>query len=219
MTRLRITPLRLAAAIVVGSLACTGVAYAASLTLSSHQLYAWSQTLAKGTCNQSSTATTEDDTYVQQSAPASTAGASATTLSITSGAVQNYAFLRWDLSGCSLPTTAGADASTLTVFVTNASTHTISAYPVYSSWTSSTLSWSGVSSLSVGTSPSATFTGSAGAHAITVTADVDAAIKAGALYGWELRDNTSGGATTTKIASFNNTTAADRPTLAVSDEK
>jgi len=123
MRRFRITPVRLASAIAVGSLACAGVAYAASLGLASNKLHAWSQTLTKGTCNQ--TSTTADDTYVQQALPTSTAGGTATTLTISplSGA-QDYAFIRFDLSGCSLPTTAGADTSTLTVVVTTSSTHT-----------------------------------------------------------------------------------------------
>ncbi len=217
MRRLRLTPRRLAAAVLVGAMACTGVAYAASLGVGSGKLHAWSQTLTKATCNQ--TSTTEDDTYVQQGSPTSTAGASATTLSVSSGAAKNYAFIRFDLSGCSLPTTAGADSSALTVFVTNASPHTISVYPVYSSWSSATLTWNGVSGLTIGATATATFTGSAGSHVLTVTADVDAAIKAGALWGWELRDNTAGGATTTKIGSAQNATVADRPSMTLSDEK
>ena len=80
MSRLRLLPLRLAAAIGIGSLACVGVVYAASLGLSSNKLFAWGQTLTKGTCNQ--TSTTADDTYVQQASPTSTAGATATTATL-----------------------------------------------------------------------------------------------------------------------------------------
>jgi hypothetical protein len=218
MNRFRITKLRLAAAIVVGSLACTGVAYAATLGIGSQQLYAWSQTLTKANCNQ--TSTTEDDTYVQQNAPASVTGSSATTLTVTNGTSgQNIAFIRFDLSGCGLLTTGGADLSTLTIFVTQATTHTISVYPVYSSWSSATLNWNGVSSLTMGATPTTTFTPTAGSHALPVTADVDAAIKAGTLWGWELRDNATGGAANTKIASAQNATVANRPTLTLADEK
>ena len=59
--------LRLAVAIVVATGTSVGVGYAASLGLGSNQLHAWSQTLTKGTCNQ--TSSTADDTYVQQASP------------------------------------------------------------------------------------------------------------------------------------------------------
>jgi len=86
------------------------VAYAASLGLGSNQLHAWSQTLTKGTCNQ--TSATADDTYVQQAASTSTSGGADTNLTIGGVAgSQDYAFIRFDLSGCSLPTTAGADGN------------------------------------------------------------------------------------------------------------
>src|SRR6266536_180016 len=100
----RRTLLRLAVAIAVGLSASAGVAYAASLGVSSQQLHAWSQTLTKGACNQ--TSATADDTYVQQASPASTSGGTDTNLTIggTAGS-QSYAFIRFDLSVCSLPTT------------------------------------------------------------------------------------------------------------------
>ncbi len=81
MRRFRITPSRFAVAVVVATGTSAGVAYAASLGLSSNQLHVWSQTLTKAACNQ--TSTTEDDTYVQQALPTSTAGSTATTLTIS----------------------------------------------------------------------------------------------------------------------------------------
>lgn len=217
MRRFRITPLRLVAAIVVGSLACTGVGYAASLGLGSNKLFAWSQTLTKATCNQ--TSTTADDTYVQQASPTSTTGATATTLTIkpTAGS-QDYAFIRFDLSGCSLPTTAGADSAVLSVRVTTAGADTISLFPVTSSWSSSTLTWNGVSGLTIGSTATGTFsTSTTGAKTVTVTADVDSAIKAGALWGWELRATT--GTATVAIGAAENGTAGNRPSMTLSDEK
>ena len=217
MHRLRLTPLRLAAAIVLGSLSFAGVAYAASLGLGSSKLHAWNQTLNKGTCNQ--TSATADDTYVQQANPTSTAGGTATTLMIkpTAGS-QEYAFIRFDLSGCNLPTTAGADNAVLTVSVTAKGNDTISVFPVTSSWSSSTLNWNGVSALTIGSTATGTFSGnSTGAKTVTVTADVDAAIKAGTLWGWELRA-TSGNATVT-LGAAENATAADRPSMTLSYEK
>lgn len=222
MRRLRLTPLRLAAAVVLGSAACTGVGYAASLGLATQQLHAWGQTLTKASCNQSST--TADDTYVSQQHAATVEGSpsipSTLTVAGSTHSQADYAFITFSLSGCSLPTTAGADSSTLTLYVTSAGGDTISLYPVTSSWSSSTLNWNGVSSLTIGSTATTSFTpAAAGFYTVTVTADVDAAIKAGALYGWELRDTTTSGTATTSIASSTYTTSADRPSLALSYEK
>jgi len=217
MRRFRLTPRRLAVGIVCGSLSCAGVGFAASLGLSSKGLHAWSQTLTKATCNQ--TSTTADDTYVQQASPTSTAGGTATTLTISPVALaQDYAFIRFNLSGCSLPTTGGADSAVLTVHVTTAGADTISVFPVTSSWSSSTLNWNGVSSLTVGSTATGTFSASTtGNKTVTVTADVDNAIKAGTLWGWELR--ATSGAAIVAIGASENGTAANRPSMTLSDEK
>jgi hypothetical protein len=217
MRRLRLTPTRLAAAIAVATATSVGVGYAASLGLGSNQLHAWSQTLTKGTCNQ--TSTTADDTYVQQALPTSTAGGPATTLTISPvAAAQDYAFIRFDLSGCSLPTTGGADSAVLTVNVTTSGTDTISLFPVTSSWSSSTLNWNGVSSLTVGSTATGTFSASStGTKTVTVTADVDTAIKAGTLWGWELR--ATSGVAIVAIGASENNTSARRPSMTLSYEK
>jgi hypothetical protein len=217
MRRFRPTRVRLVASILVGSLAFAGVGYAASLGLGSNQLHAWRQTLIKGTCNQ--TSTTADDTYVQQALPTSTAGGTATTLTISPvAAAQDYAFIRFNLSGCSLPTSAGADSAVLTVRVTTAGADTISLFPVTSSWSSSTLNWNGVSGLTVGSTATGTFSASTtGNKTVTVTADVDAAIKAGTLWGWELR--ATSGTAIVAIAAAENGTAANRPSMTLSYAK
>ena len=215
----RITLLRLAVAVLVGVLASAGVAYAASLGLSSRKLHAWSQTLTKGTCNQ--TSATADDSYVQQASPNSVAGGTDTTLTVagTAGS-QDYTFIRFDLSACNLPTTAGADSAGLTLTVTAKSNDTISVFPVYSSWSSPTLNWNGLGGLTIGATATTTFVPSSNGTLpvpIPVTADVDAAIKAGTLWGWELRD-TSGTATTT-FGSSENDAASKRPSMTLSYEK
>jgi hypothetical protein len=217
MKRFRITRLRLLVAVAVGLLASVGVAYAASLGLVSNKLFAWSQTLTKGTCNQ--TSTTADDTYVQQASPTSTAGGTATTLSISPTALaQNYAFIRFNLSGCSLPTTAGADSAVLTLNVTNSGADTISLFPVTSSWSSSTLNWNGVSALTIGSTASGTFSAAAtGNVTVTVTADVDAGIKLGTLWGWELR--ATSGVASVAIGASENSNSAKRPSMTLSYEK
>lgn len=217
MHRFRITLFRVIAAVTIGSLACTGVAYAASLGLGSNKLFAWSQSLTKGTCNQ--TSTTADDTYVQQAIPTSTTGGTATTLTISPiAAAQDYAFIRFNLSGCSLPTTAGADSAVLTVRVTTAGADTISLFPVTSSWSSSTLNWNGVSGLTIGSTATGTFSASTtGNKTVTVTADVDAAIKAGTLWGWELR--ATSGTAIVAIGASENATSTNRPSMTLSYEK
>jgi hypothetical protein len=217
MRRLTVIPKRLGLAIVVATVTSIGVAYAASLGLSSNQLHVWSQTLTKGTCNQ--TSTTADDTYVQQVLPTSTAGGTATTLTISPvPAAQDYAFIRFNLSGCSLPTTAGADSAVLTVRVTTAGADTISLFPVTSSWSSSTLNWNGVGSLTIGATATGTFSASTtGNKTVTVTADVDAAIKAGTLWGWELR--ATAGTAIVAIGASENGTSTNRPSMTLSYEK
>ena len=216
MRPFRLTPLRLAAAVILASCAWAGVAYAASLGLSSNKLHAWSQTLTKGTCNQTATA---DDTYVQQASPTSTAGGTDTNLTIGGPAgSQNFAFVRFDLSGCGLPTTAGADNATLTLTVTTKSNDTISLFPVYSSWSSTTLNWNGLGGLTIGPTATTTFVPSTpGAVTVTVTADVDAAIKAGMLWGWELRDTS--GTATSAVGSSENNAAGKRPSMTLSYEQ
>jgi hypothetical protein len=217
MRRPHINPLRLAAAVAIGTVSFGGVAYAASLGITTHKLFAWSQTLTKGTCNQ--TSTTTDDTYVQQLLPTSTAGGTATTLTISPvAAAQDYAFIRFNLSGCSLPATAGADSAVLSVYVTSSGADTISVFPVYSSWSSSTLNWNGVSGLTIGPTATGTFSASAtGATTVTVTADVDAAIKAGTLWGWELR--ATSGIASVAIGAAENSNSARRPSMTLSYEK
>jgi len=217
MRRLTVTPRRIAIAIVVATSTSIGVGYAASLGLGSSQLHAWSQTLTKGTCNQ--TSTTADDTYVQQALPTSTAGGTATTLTISPvAAAQDYAFIKFNLSGCSIPTTGGADSAVLTVRVTTAGSDTISLFPVTSSWSSSTLNWNGVSSLTIGSTATGTFSASTtGSKTVTVTADVDAAIKAGTLWGWELR--ATSGTAIVAIGASENGTSTNRPSMTLNYEK
>jgi hypothetical protein len=215
--RRRRTLLRLIVLVVVASTSSAGVAYAASLGLSSAKLYAWGQTLTKGTCNQ--TSATADDTYVRQAAPTSTSGGTDTSLTIGGAAgSQNYAFIRFDLGGCALPTTAGADGANLTLSVTSKSNDTISVFPVYSSWNSSTLNWNGLGGLTIGATATTTFVPSSpGAVTVPVTADVDAAIKAGTLWGWELRDTS--GTATSAVGSSENNAAGKRPAMTLSYEK
>jgi hypothetical protein len=217
MRRFRPTRLRLAAAIVVGSLAVVGVADAASLGLGSGSLFVWSQTLTKGTCNQ--TSTTADDTYVDETLPTSNFG-TMPTLGVGGGKNKvQEAFIRFDLSACNIPTTGGADSANLTLFVMTGSKNAISVYPVFSSWSESTLTWNGVAALTIGTTATASFTPSTNntSYTIPVTSDVDAEIKAGAFWGWELVN--TGGNKAMTIASAEAPMTTQRPSMTLSYEK
>ena len=106
-----------------------------------------------------------------------------------------------------------ADVATLTFTVTAAGHDKISLFPVTSSWDPTTLTWNGLAGLAVsGTATASQPINTVKAYSFTVTGDVDAAIKAGALWGWEIQD-TSGTATTV-ISSTTNP-----PTLSINYEK
>ncbi len=212
MRRFRITPLRLVAAMLIGSLSFASVAYAASLGISSKKLHAWSQTLAKGTCTP-----TESDAEIDASSPNTNFGnqSSETVLSKNSG--DSYVLIGFDPAGspCSLPATAGADSARLTIAVTSTfkGPDTVSAYPVTSSWNASTVTWNTMPTYS--STPDFTFSG-VGTYTFTVTAALDAGIKNGAFYGWMLIDTTGTNNARTVIAGHG---SGQDPSIALSYEK
>ena len=211
MRRFRPTPLRLAAAILIGSLAFAGVGYAASVGLSSQKLHVWTQTLTKGTCNP-----TESDAEIQQSSPNTNLGnqASQTVLSKNTG--NSYVLVGFSVAGspCSLPTTGGADLASLTFVVTGTfkGPDTISAYPITSAWNASSVTWNTMPTF--GSTPDFTFAG-AGTYVFTVTATVDSGIKNG-FYGWMLVDTTGTNNATTTIAGHG---SAQAPSMLLDYEK
>jgi hypothetical protein len=196
MHRVPITPLRLTAAILIGSLSFAGVGYAASLGLGSNKLHAWSQTLTKGSCSPA-----EFDAEIDSGSPNGNFGnqSSETVLSRNSG--NNYVLVGFKpaSSPCSLTTTAGADSAVLTITVTDTSKgpDTVSAYPITSSWSANSVTWNTMPTHS--STPDFTFSGT-GTYTFTVTADLDTEIKSGAFYGWMLIDTTGTNNATTTIA-------------------
>ena len=219
MRRLRLTPLRLAAALLALSFAGVGIAYAAGMSVTSGQVGAARQSLTKGSCQLGASAVS--DTWIDERNPTQ-ANSGDTTLQIQNNKNKvDNAFLRFDLGSCNVPTTGGADAATLTIVVTSATktNHTVSLYPVTSSWSPSTLTWNAAQSLTIGSTPTDSFTTTTGAHTLTVTADLDAAIKAGTLWGWELVDTAGSKNSTTEIASSSYATSSYRPSLSLSYEK
>jgi hypothetical protein len=211
MRRFPVTPLRLAAAILIGSLSFAGVGYAASVGLSSQKLHVWSQTLTKGTCNPS-----ESDAEIDSANPNTNLGNRASQTVLSKGNGGSYVLLGFNVAGtpCSLPTTGGADLASLTFVVTGTfkGPDTISAYPITSAWNASTVTWNTMPTF--GSTPDFTFSG-AGTYVFTVTATVDSGIKNG-FYGWMLVDTTSTNNATTTIAGHASTQA---PSMLLNYEK
>lgn len=212
MRRLRITRLRLAAAILLGSLSFAGVAYAASLGLSSRPLYAGSQALTKGSCNP-----VESDAEIDASNPNTNFGNQAAQTVVSKNSGNAYVLIGFDpaASPCTLPATAGADSAALTLTVTSTfrGPDTISAYPITSAWSASTVTWN--TRPTFGSTPDFTFSG-AGTYTFTVTAALDAGIKSGAFRGWMLVDTTGANNVTTTIAGH---ASAQAPSTALGYEK
>jgi hypothetical protein len=212
MRRFRFRPFRVATAVAAASLAGVAVAHAASLGLSSAQLWAGSQMLTKGTCTP-----IESDAEIRAGQPNQNFGnqSSETILSKNSG--DQYVLIGFDLAGspCSLPTTGGADSAVLTINVTSTfkGPDTVSAYPITSPWDASTVTWNTMPTY--GSTADFSFS-SVGSYTFTVTARVDAAIKSGAFYGWMLVDTTGANNVRTVIAGNG---SGQAPSIALSYEK
>jgi hypothetical protein len=206
--------LLLAAALGVG---CS-TAFAATLSVGSWHLWAGAQTLTKGTC----TVTASTDTYVDENKPANSFGM-ATTMSVKpDSAKRQWAFVRFDLSSCNIPTSGGADSATLNLRVTTSPTQSrqLTATPVLTTW-ADTLTWNGAQALSYGSATTSFSTGTTNnvTVAATVTVDVDALIKDGsANFGWRISDSGSQATgDTTTIASAN--APSNKPQLVINYEK
>jgi hypothetical protein len=190
----------------------SGVAYAATLSVSSWSLFAGSQALTKGTC----TVTGALDTYVDQSNAGQSFGTSTFLGTRSNTGSKAWTFVKFDLSSCSLPTTAGADSATLSLRLTMApgSSRTLTVTPVLSSW-GNTLTWTQAQSLSYGSTTTTFTTGTTSnvTRTATVTVDVDDLIKSpSANYGWRIQDN-GGGSFTSVFASSDS--ASNKPQLVI----
>ena len=216
MARLRLTPLRVAVLVAAGVLAGAGAAYAATLPIVSAQLWAGKQTLTKATCALGASAA--DDTWVNESSQNQANGGGSTLSVASKRGSRGYAFIRFDARLLRARDDGRRRLGDALAHVTGTTktNHTISLYPVYSSWSGDSLTWNSLGSLTIGPSATASFTTSTGAKSLTVTADLDAAIRAGALWGWELVDTGGPGNATTTIAAAGNGTPSKRPSLSVS---
>ena len=196
------------------------VAYAATLSVGSGHLWAGGQTLTKGTCTLSGTASTTD-TYLDENSPTSNFGG-ATTLSV--GPKTNkrtWALVRFDLSSCGIPTTGGADSATLNLHITAAptSSQSLDVSTISSTWSGSA-TWNTAPSTGSPFASIATGTTNNVTKSVTVTADVDALIKnSTANYGWLISEASSASNVTTLFGAAENATAANRPQLVINYEK
>jgi hypothetical protein len=182
--------------------ACASSAFAASLSVSSWHLWAGAQSLTKSQCTLSGTSSTSD-TYVNESSPTSSFGSSSS-LSLLPDAYTSakWTFVRFDLAGCSIPVTGGADSAQLVLTLTGApaASRTLTITPVLSSW-SGTLTWNQAQSLSYGSPTTTVATGTTDGATLTatVTVDVDTLIRnASASFGWRISDTGAKGQNQTK---------------------
>lgn len=224
MKRFRLTPFRIALLLLVTVAGSIGVGFATTLPVSSTSLGAGSQTLTKAVCTVSGTSSTTD-TYIDAGNPTSSFGSSSSGMLVQpDAATEKVALVMFSLSGCSLPTTGGADSATLKLTVTGppSQNRTLTLYPVLQTWNGN-VTWNTGHSLQVGSATTTVATGTSSNNAITatVTVDVDALIKnPSASFGWEIFDNgsTATGDTTT-LGSSENNNQNRRPTLTINDEK
>src|SRR4051812_4835311 len=213
---------RLVFLLVLTLAASTTTAFAATLNVSSWHLWAGSQVLAKGQCTLTGTSSTTD-TYVDAQNASSGFGGSTTLAISPKSGKETWAYVRFDLSSCSIGAAGGADSATLALTVTSApgSSQTIDVTTVASSWSGS-LTWTGAQSLSYGGSLSSFTTGTTSGvtRSVNVTADVDALIRNGsASFGWRLSQASSGANVTTLFGSSENATVANRPVLVINYAK
>jgi hypothetical protein len=205
-----------AATIGVGS----ATAFAATMGVGSWHMWAGSQTLTKGTCTVTA-ASSIVDTYVRENSTSSSFGSAVTTIVRADAGLREWMLVRFDLSSCALPTTAGADTATMKLVVktTASGGRTLTLTPVLSTW-DGTLTWTQAQALTYGGSATTTFatgTTNGATLSVPVTIDIDALIKSSsANYGWLISDggSTSSGNTTT-FNSVDAGTAALRPQLVI----
>jgi hypothetical protein len=206
--------------VVAGVAIGIGTAFAATLTVGSNHLWAGTQTLTKGTCTLTGT-TQSTDTYVDEQHTGTSYGTGTTFITEPDSGKRKYAYVRFDLSSCGLPTTGGADSATLSVRITTAPTasRTLTVTPVTSTW-SNTTTWSAApTAAAASTTTFTTGTTNNVTKTVTVTVDADDFIKGNLTnWGWRIADlGSTATAYQTTFASSNATT--NKPTLTINYEQ
>jgi hypothetical protein len=199
----------------------TGTGFAATLGVGSEHLWAGTQTIQHlGPCTVTGTASTTD-TYVNQGSATSSFGTGTTMLVQPDAGSQKWAFVRFDLSSCAIPTTGGADSATLklVVTVTPRASRTLTMTPIASTW-SNTTTWNTAPTFgSSATTTFATGTTNNATLSIPVTIDVDDLIKSStANYGWRVSDGGSAASQDTTTFATSNA-SSNKPQLVINYEK
>lgn len=205
-----------AAGMVAASLAGIGIAAAATLAVSSGDVWAGTQALTKGTCTLSGKSVTTDAWVDGHKAGATHGGGQSLQVERRNNR-DRWTFVSFDLSSCGLPTTGGADQATLTLTLTSAprQSRTLTLTPVLGAWDNS-LTWNAAQSLSYGQATTTVDTGTSGGAALTatVTVDVDALIKApGTSFGWRIADD--GASYNHSALSLGSSSSPSAPTLTI----
>jgi hypothetical protein len=201
----------------------SSVAYAASLNVTSWRLWAGSQSLTKASCTVTGAVV---DTYVDQNAATTSFGGAATldVLPSTDSPKEKWAFVKFDLSSCSIPTTGGADSATMSLYLSNAPKVglTYDLTRVTSTW-ASTLTWNQAQALTYAGSPTTSIASgtTAGVRlSFPVTVDTDSFIKGGSNFGWRISSTSTGQNAVQDLGAFASTgSGANVPTLTINYEQ
>lgn len=195
--------------------------FAATLSVSSGHLWAGSQTLTKNTCALSGSPVT--DTFVNEASPSSSYGGGSTIDALADSSSRRWAFLKFDLSSCNIPSSGGADSATLSLYVTRAPARsfTLTLARVLNSWSNS-LTWNGAQSLTYAGATDTTSSGtSTGWVSFTVTANVDEFIQGITTNnGWVVTASGSTQNANKDLIQFASSSASsNRPQLVIDYEK
>lgn len=202
----------LALPLLVGS----SMAFAASLGVSTQRLTTVTKasTVPASTCN---LANASEDTWVNEGNQTQVNG-NATTLNVRSALSDRRAYVKFDHSSCSIPSSARITTATLRLRLSVAppTSRTHEVWRATSAWAEGTLDWSPQPSVAGSATASAT-TGTASNVTLTwtVTGDVQTWVGGTANNGWRVNDQTEGSATQqhAEYRSSEFTTAAQRPKL------
>jgi hypothetical protein len=228
LTRLGQLPLRrslLALAATAAALG-SGAAFAASLGITSGDLttYTVATTVPIGSCTLTATA----DTYADQATlSAGSNFGTGTTMQVESSQslallpTNKRSFARFDLSSCSIPSSAQVVSATLNLYLSTApsASRTYNAHRVTATWGETTLTWNNQPGVAASATASiATGTTSGTTLSWNVASDVQSFV-GGSLTnnGWRLSDSSESSATTRRgtFAAREIGTASQRPSLAI----
>jgi hypothetical protein len=189
-----------------------GIAFAASLVLSSNRLTVFAScTLRAATA----------DTYVNQASTGTNYGTATTFFVRSQVGANRRAFVRFDLASCYIPATAEVITARLSLHMSTAPTanRTYQARRVTASWTETGITWANQAAVA-GSATSTTTTGTISSVRLEwdVAADVSSFVSGSLVNnGWRIADSVESSATA-RTATFNadeHATVSQRPRLTI----